>query len=181
MKTKITLLISVSAIIALMLLSSCREGPVGPAGRDGYSNVSILTFDILYDRWFRNNNETNSWFYDLSTSRINYDILDAGAVLFYYGLIESDGYVDKWYAVPFTDVYLNAGRYYENIMDATYSFQLISISVRDTYPMAIDWPFTRDIRIKAVILEVAQANMIKKNNVDTKNYNEVKKALNIID
>lgn len=181
MKTRINILISAVMLLTVMLLSSCREGPVGPAGRDGYSNVSILTFDIFKDGWGRNLNETNSWFYDLSTSRIDYNILDAGAVFFYYGLIESSGYVDKWYSVPFTDVYLKDGRYYENIMDATYSLNLISITVRDTDPVYIDWPFTEKIRIKAVILEVAQANILKQNNIDTKNYNEVKKALNIID
>jgi hypothetical protein len=106
-------------------------------------------------------------------------VVDNGAVLFYYGFYESNGYVNKWFSIPFTNIYYDGGRYYEKIYDATYQPGTLELEIRDTNPLRYDMPFDRDVKIKAIIVEGEKFNMLKKNDIDLKNYSEVSNALNL--
>lgn len=165
-----------------IFVSSCfieNDGPVGPPGKDGWSDIKIITFNIYLNDWARDNSQVNYWYYEYYTNLVDYVVVDQGAVLFYYGYIEPNGYVNKWFFIPFTNVYYDEsiGRYYEKIYDAMYSPGKLEIEIRDNNPTRFNYPDKGDVRIKAVILEGTQYNMLKNNEVDLKNYNEVMKTL----
>jgi|GEM_PF-6348670 len=174
-------LLALAAILSLTM-TSCfieNDGPMGPQGNDGWSDIKIITFDIYYNSWGRDNSQLNYWYYEYNTNLVDYYVVDKGAVLFYYGYIEGNGYVNKWYFIPFTNVYYDegTGRYYEKVYDAMYSNGKLEIEIRDNNPKRFDYPDDRDVRIKAVILEGTQYNMLKNNDVNVKNFDEVVNAL----
>ncbi|MFC2131689.1 hypothetical protein ACFLSQ_09665 [Bacteroidota bacterium] len=184
MKTKFKLLMSSAVLLTTILLTSCNiesEGPIGPPGNNGWSDIKIITYDIWSNEWLRDNSEPNYWYNIYITNLVDYYVLDQGAVLFYYGTIENDGYVNKWYFIPFTNVYWDDkySDYFETIYDATYSNKTLEITIRDTNPDVLTSPETNDIRIKAVILEGEQYSMIMQKEVDVKNFNEVKGAFEV--
>ena len=176
---RLSLLFTVGMI---SLLSSCyveNDGPVGPAGNDGWSDIKIITYNIYLNEWSRDNSQINYWYHEYYTDLVDYYVVDKGAVLFYYGYIETGGYVNKWFFIPFTNVYFDegSGRYYEKIYDAMYSPGKLEIEIRDNNPFRYNLPDNRDVRIKAVILEGTQYNMIKSKNINLNNFNEVLKAI----
>ncbi len=181
MKTKFKLLMSSVVLLTTILLTSCNTESEGPMGPPGWSDIKIITYDIWSNEWLRDNSERNYWYNIYITNLVDYYVLDKGAVLFYYGTIENDGYVNKWYFIPFTNIYWDDkySNYYETIYDATYSNKTLEVTIRDTNPDVLTGPETNDIRIKAVILEGEQYSMIKQKEVDLKNFNEVKEAINI--
>lgn len=184
MKKQIKIL-SLTFIIGLFLLISCTvekigpTGPQGPPGEDGWSDIKIIDFDILFDRWLRDNSEPNYWYFIYKTSLVDWYVVDDGAVLFYYGYIENDGNVNKWYFIPFTNIYWDEAYqdYFEKIYDANYSHETLEITVRDTHPDYFDFPESYDIRIKALIMEGTYYNLLKQKDIDFKDYNNVRKAL----
>jgi hypothetical protein len=172
--------------IATVLLSACKienQGPMGPSGADGYANIKIVNFDIFYNDWLRDNSELNYWYYDYTTNLVDYYVIDHGAVLFYYGYIENDNNVNKWYIIPFTNVYYDVtlGRNFEKIYDASFSYGKLEIEIRDKNTTRFNWPDDRNVRVKAVILEGTQYNILKNKNVDIKDYNSVARELKIND
>lgn len=179
--------ISITIFTLLILLNSCtvqNQGPVGPPGprgNDGIANIKILTFNLYPNDWLRDKSETNLWFFRITTPYIDYDIIDYGTVLFYYGFPENDGNVNLWYALPFTDIYYEGDLTNAKIFDAFYYYQTIELTYKDTSPTYLNLPDLGDIRIKAVILEGTPINRIKLKELNTKDYNQVKKAFNISD
>ncbi|MFH1050474.1 MAG: hypothetical protein V1779_06025 [bacterium] len=182
MKKRIRLSMAFIATIMTMALSSCfieNDGPVGPPGENGWSDIKVITYNINYNQWLRDNSQLNYWYYEYYTNLVDYYVVDKGTVLFYYGYIENNGFVNKWFSIPFTNVYYDggSGRYYEKIYDAIYSPGKLEIEIRDNNSIRFDWPDDRDVRIKAVILEGTLYNQLKTENVDLKNYNAVMNAV----
>jgi hypothetical protein len=183
MKKNFKYTLAVLSALLTLTLASCyveNDGPVGPPGKDGWSDIKIVTFNIFYNQWLRDNSQLNYWYFEYNTNLIDYYVVDNGAVLFYYGYIEPNGYVNKWYFIPFTNVYYDeaSGRYYQKIFDAMYSYGKLEIEIRDNNPTRFNYPDDRDVRIKAVILEGTQFNLLKTKNTDLSNFNEVVKTLN---
>ena len=188
MKVKVSTLLTAMLVLVSLSLTSCyveSEGPVGPrgpAGEDGWSDIKIITFDVYYDAWSRDNSELNYWYYVYQTSTIDYYIVDKGAVLFYYGYYDRDGYVNKWYSIPFTNVYYDEGQgmYFEKIYDANYSPGQIELEIRDLNTVQFDYPDDRDIKVKAVILEGDLYSSLIKKGVDVKDLDALQRELNKI-
>lgn len=187
MKTIYKSVILASMFAFVLLLNSCTVenqgpiGPQGPRGDDGISNIKILTYNVYLSDWARDNSETNLWFFRITSPYINYDIIDYGTVLFYYGFPENDGNVNLWYALPFTDIYYEGDLTNAKIFDAFYYYETMEFTYKDTSPTYLNNPDIGDIRIKAVILEGTPINKIKLKGVDTKDYSQIKKVFNISD
>ena len=187
MKTIYRILSLTVVFISMLLINSCtvqNQGPVGPPGRrgnDGIANIKILTYNIYLTDWARDNSQTNLWYFKITSPYINYDVIDYGTVLFYYGRPENDGNVNLWYALPFTDIYYEGDLTNAKIFDAFYYYQTIELTYTDTSPTFLDRPDIGDIRVKVVILEGTPINKIKLDSVNTKDYNQVKKIFNISD
>ncbi len=186
MKKRIKLSMALIATLLTVTLSSCyieNDGPVGPSGENGWSDIKVITYNIYFDQWKRDNSELNYWYHEYYTNIVDYYVVDKGTVLFYYGYIENDGFVNKWFSIPFTNVYFDegSGRYYNKIYDAMYSQGKLEIEIRDNNSYRFDLPDSRDIRIKAVILEGTLYNKLKTDDVDLKSFNALMNAVNISD
>lgn len=183
MNTKFKLILATFLALIILSLNSCfisEQGPVGPQGpkgEDGWSDIKVITFTIFVNSWKRDNSELNYWYFDYSTNLINYNVIDRGTVLFYYGYYDRDGYVNKWYSIPFTNIYYDQalGQYFQKIYDANYSPGLLEIEIRDLNPTRFDYPDNRDVAIKAVILEGDKYNMLMKSGVDVRDFNAIKR------
>ncbi len=187
MKKNLSYILASFFILISFSLNSCSiegegpMGPPGPKGEDGWSDIKIITFTIYPNYWLRDNSELNYWYYDYPTSLVNYYVVDNGTVLCYYGYYDRDGYVNKWYSIPFTNVYFDEalGQYFQKIYDVNYSPGHIEIEIRDLNPTRFDYPDDKDVAIKAVILEGDKYNMLLDSGIDTKDFNAVQKFFNI--
>lgn len=184
MKTKFRLSLIGTMILLTLFMTSCiieNDGPISPKTNDGWSNIKVISFNINYNAWSRDNSDRNFWYYTYYTSLIDYYVVDKGAVLFYYGYYDNSGYVNKWYSIPFTNVYYDndLGRYYERVFDASYEPGILELEIKDTNPIRFEWAEEKDIKVKAIILEGHRYNMLKKEDVDLKNFSEVSKALKL--
>ena len=184
MKTKFRLSLIGTMIFVALFMTSCfieNDVPVDTYYDDEQADIKVITFTINYNAWGRDNSDRNFWYYTYNTSMIDYYVVDNGAVLFYYGNYDNSGYVNKWYSIPFTNVYYdnNLGGYYERVYDASYEPGILELEIKDTNPIRFEWAEEKDIKIKAIILEGHRYNMLKKNDIDLKNYSEVSSALNL--
>ena len=186
MKKKFTLVLTALLAVISLTMTSCivdgTVGPMGPAGQDGWSDVKVIDFVIPLNSWQRDNSELNYWYYIYNTNLIDEYVVDNGAVLFYYGYFENSGYVNKWYSIPFTNLYFDEGLgyYYEKIYDASHAIGQVEIDIRDLNPTRFNYPDDRDVAIKIVILEGDHYNMLKKEGVNLKDFGELQRRVDLL-
>lgn len=135
MKTQIIFLFS----IALLTTAGCKkEGPAGPAGKDGNANVHGQVFTV--NNW---SYSSPSYHADMSFSAITQDIINTGAVLVYlsngsggYSQLPLTYYPSPSYSRTFETVSYPGGvRIYITDSDLTapttpgsYTFKVVAIS-----------------------------------------------------
>jgi hypothetical protein len=71
-------------VASMLVFTSC--GKEGPAGKDG---VDGLNADVFYSVWYTPtiwNGQTGDWYFDVSNSAINQDIVEGGVILAYVSL-----------------------------------------------------------------------------------------------
>ncbi len=165
MKKNFKIFVAGLMIIAATFSSCSKEGPVGPAGKNG--NANVVSSSSVITNW-NYNSSIESWVGVHTYPAITQSILDKGAVLAYL----KDG--NSYYQMPFT--------FYDNPDYAT------SLKV-ETYlgGLSVHWadsdlnepihPGNRTIKVVVISASELKAHP----NVDFKNYNAVKKAFNVVD
>ena len=82
MKSKLCIL-ALTVILTILLLPGCgKEGPAGRDGIDGNANV-------IYSQWYTPtswNGSAHDWYFDVTNSAINQDIVEGGVILAYVSL-----------------------------------------------------------------------------------------------
>lgn len=160
-------------ILSAILISSCT-GPAGPAGPKGNANVKTYTYFVNYDDWDLNN---NLFTYDIDIDDINENIFYNGYIAVYIwenGMIPFQRHItQEWIdgTNRYWDLYYRIG--IGGIMLNIY-FYSDSEEVKPYLPIG-------GTTIKVVLIPGEKANILQKKGIDLKNYNEVKKELNIID
>lgn len=82
MKTKPIILLLLASFSLLFWPGCEKEGPAGPPGKDGNANV-IASPWYTPSVW---NGQTGDWYFDVSNSAINQDIVESGVILAYASL-----------------------------------------------------------------------------------------------
>ena len=158
LKTIFSLLILTSSLI----FSSCtKEGPVGPAGKDGNANVvsSTLT-NVSWDE------DGNTWVINLTYPAITQEIINSGAVLVYIG--GNNSYTQLPFTIYSSDEYSTSFNY-------AVSVGSIQIECSDSDLILPQQP--GNVNIKVVVIASSQKHLIQ--DTDVSNYNEIKDALNL--
>lgn len=160
-------------VVALFAMSCSKDGEVGPAGpagangingtngTNGNANVNGTTdFTILPTDWLSSGNLK---YVTITNNGVTQNIVNTGMVMVYQKVNNS------YIALPFS----NSG------IDRGFSFGLnyiqISLSAYNNTAFTISTNFT----IRAVI--VSSTNKMANPNINWKNYEEVKRALNLAD
>jgi hypothetical protein len=164
---KYSFLLSLILLIGSICLSSCssKEGPAGPAGtagKDGNANVKSQIIEVNASEW---EDIVNGNGYDVSKtcSIITSSIVNNGAVLAY---VEQDG---AYIALP---TRLDAFE-----VNITYAYEVSTIGFAVEFDNIVPNPENTKFKVVAI----SSSTLIENPNLDLKNYNEVKQALNLKD
>ncbi|MFZ2205546.1 MAG: hypothetical protein WAV23_03065 [Minisyncoccia bacterium] len=151
----------------LVLLNGCKkEGPEGPAGKDGNANVQSST--ITFSTWLWDG--TNNYDYsDFTWAAITSSIVDKGAVLVY---VNTPG---GWAPLPRT-IYPSAT--YSESQRFIYNVGTFRIIVQDS-DLTQPSPALGSWTIK--ILTIESKTMVANSNLDWSNYNAVKIRFELTD
>lgn len=150
MKTKLSMLVFISAAFFAIFLTSCVdiEGPPGPSGKDASYFVKTLYYDIKPSDWIKSE-EDGVWYDVRESDYVNWNIVDNGAVLFYLKSLNND----TWLLLPSTQIVReNDTLVYSTEYEPWYGVGELIIQWRDTHPtnpLPPDWTCT----IKVVIIE----------------------------
>lgn len=169
---KIIKFLTIGLLIAgVTSLSSCKkEGPIGPAGKDGIdgnANVTSNTFTVNSWNWTLSD---YVYYADLSVPSITSSIANTGLVQVYMESTSSPG---VWLNMPWTEWFSS--------YTSTYNFNHGTGSVRvfkaDSDLQAPSNPGLR--RFKVIAIE--SSGMIANPDVDWANYESVKETFNLAD
>jgi hypothetical protein len=152
------------AFMVIVLLFGCK-GDKGPTGPMGNANVKSFRFTVTASDW--NYGGTRVVYYDKATSLITNNILDNGTVILYYEL--SAG---VWVSLPNSFYKLNGTSYSINYACALEKIEVV-IGSPDQYAADLKLSET----FKAIIID-GTTSLPK---INYKNYEEVRKALNLIE
>lgn len=165
MKSK--LLFALVLLSTLFLFTRCtKEGPEGPAGKDGNANVKSST--VTFSNWTWDSG--NSYMYvDFTWSAITSSIVNSGALLIYVNTTSG------WAQLPRT-IYPSAS--YSESQRFTYNVGSFRIIVQDSdflqpTPALGTWT----IKVVAIEASARKANP----DLDWSNYNDVKERFNLTD
>jgi hypothetical protein len=161
--------------LSFLALNSCKkEGPVGPAGKDGNANV-ISSNTVTINNWtstFDNGTEFN-YSTIITWPSITQAIKDNGIVMIYM----HDNTTTNWTALPYSESgtgYSDALNFEIALGQTTISFEGVDNS-GSPGASALNGFFT--FRLVAIPSSARKANP----DLDWKNYNAVKTALNLKD
>ena len=172
MKNKLLPLASLSI---LLLIASCKkEGPQGPAGKDGNANV-VSSNTVVLSNWSSVYDDGTDFLYSSTVTwpTITQDVKDRGVVMVYY----HDNTTTNWTAVPYSE----AGTGYSYSMNLDVAVGAVNISFEgydntgSPGASALNGLFT--VRLVAIPASARQANP----NVNLKDYNAVKQAYHLND
>lgn len=163
-------MISIKTISALLLLvtmtlfSSCKkEGPAGPAGKDG--NANVVSSTITSSSWAY---AAPSWVITFTNPAITQEIINSGAVL----------------------VYLKVGNSYNQLPLTFYPSSDYSTTIEvSTFVGGLSLFWTDSDLIQPInpgsrtfkVVVIAASGRIQNPNVDYSNYEEVKSTFNLED
>lgn len=165
MKNKLYFSILLTTLVSFTF--SCKkEGPPGPAGKDGNANVKSST--VTFSNWAWNSSGLYDYA-DFTWGEITSDVANNGAVLIYVN--NGNG---GWLPLPRTIYPNNSYSQSQRYVYATGSFSIIVQDSDLTQPIN---PGTWTIRAVAVAGSVRHANP----NLDWDNYEAVKKTLHLAD
>ena len=163
MKNRITIL--VITVLFVSILPGCKkEGPPGPAGKDGNANVKSTTH--TFSNWYWNSSYAYDYA-DFTWGEITSDIVNSGSVFVYL----SDG-IGGWIPLPRT-VFPSSS--YSQSQRYVYYQGGFSIIVQDSDLTQPGNPGTWTIKVLSVAGSVRTANP----DLDWNNYEAVKTALNL--
>jgi len=165
---------AVVLLTAIMTISCSKDGATGPAGATGAAGtngingnanvVGSTTVSVPPSNWTNNSNST-SWSTTLTWQAITQAIVDKGSVSVFFQL------GTEWVALPYSNP---QNHYFTN-----YGFALgmveINISTETGYTLTS--PGSNIFRVVAISASNKAANP----NTNWNDYNQVKKALNIVD
>ena len=161
-------------VVALFAMSCSKDGEAGPAGPAGANGINgtngtngnanvIGTNTLTVSSWTSSNNGA-LWSTSLSATGITQTIVDRGMVSVFIG--DSSG---AWTSMPYTIG--NASWFY------SFGVGFINIYKTNTNLAAIANPGSQTFRV----VIISPSNRIANPNTDWKNYEQVKRALNLAD
>lgn len=142
-------------------------------------------FEVGSGNWALDEN-TGAWYYTFNTGIIDKAVIDFGAVLVYVAELNSNA--DRWRALPRTEIYYNDDPEKGEIGEFDYSIEwgywigpgYLELEIYHSNPTIAPANFPDfNADFKLVVLDEVQAETLRKNNVDTRNYHEVEEALGI--
>lgn len=137
-------------------------GPTGPAGQDGSVGVKVYNRDIYYSEWY---SQTGGKYYMIRNIPFN---ANSTVLVFQY---RSDQ-ANYWYALPYTRVNSN-GSTTTWLYSLLYSSQVIQLEMMGaTFTGATSWK---------IITIQGSLGKRSSENIDFRNYEEVKKAFQLPD
>lgn len=168
MKKIITLL----AVVGLVLFSACEgpEGPPGMPGQDGQDGIGAVTFDIVNQNLFKEDNNTysvsNTFFNEVGTNLLGSDM-----VLIYWKSGSTNTNLSVWKLIPRRINFSNG-----DVLDYDFDFSVEDyiISAHGNYALANrpEYIFGQTFRVVIVPNDLLSS-------VNINNYNEVISALRI--
>ena len=161
--------LSIALITLLSLFSGCKkEGPAGPAGKEGNANVKSST--TTFSNWTWDGSSGVEYDYvDFTWGEITSEIVNTGGVFIYV----SNG-AGGWLPLPRTIFPNNAYTQSQRFVYTTGAFRIIVQDSDLTQPLN---PGTWTIKVLAVASSLRQANP----DLDWNNYEAVKEALQLED
>ena len=172
MKTKNTIILF---SLVLFTFSSCKkDGPVGPAGKDGNANV-IASNTLMLNNWSSTFDNGTEFTYSsiITWGSISQAIKDNGVVMIYI----HDNTTTNWTALPYSESgtgYSDAFNFEVAVGQVTVTFDGFD-NTGSPGAAALNGVFT--IRMVAIPSSVRIANP----NVNLKDYNAVKAAFHLKD
>ncbi|WP_297509146.1 hypothetical protein [Flavobacterium sp.] len=155
---------SIFLLLVFTFFSCSEDGKDGKDGVDGNANViGTNTVTTSSSNW-SSNTSGSFWYTTLSLPAITQSIIDKGVV----SLFKSDSN-GAWIAMPYTIG--NQSWYYE------FGVGFINIYTTNTNLSSMPNPATQKFRV----VVISASNRIANPNVNWKNYDEVKYALNLED
>lgn len=151
--------------ISSLLFNSCtKEGPEGPAGKDGNANVNSQTFYVNSPDWFSTG---VSYYCNVYPSALSADILNNGAILVYMDYESTDR------QLPLT---IFNGTY-ETLYDHSMTEYNVKVEVANTNLTMPANPGYHKIRVVTMSRQMMQQHP----NTDWKNYYAVQKEFHLKD
>jgi hypothetical protein len=168
MKT-LKVIISIVVIASTTLIQGCtKKGDVGPAGKDGSSNVSATVFQASSWSWSAPN-----YYINLNVPEITSDNLTSAAIMVYFTKDNT-----KWIAVPFTQY----NSPYNYLMGFNTSIGQVQVTwIYDSSLSSGDNPnIYYGVTTQYKVVVIPKGAKAAHPDVNLNNYSEVKKAFNIM-
>ncbi len=160
--------ITTAVVLTLILgLSSCKKGDTGPAGSQGTAgtngSANVQSFTVTTNNASWGLDGSNSYTSAINVTAINSSVLNGGTIQVFIG----DGTSTEWGALPFS----------YSIVQYNYSYKVgqVLLSVSLSTGAAPSNPGGQQFKI----VVIPPAKIIP--NVNIKNYEDVKKAYNLVD
>lgn len=168
---KLLKITGINILLTIMsLVQGCtKKGEVGPAGKDGSSNVSATVFQVSSWTW-----SSPNYYVNLNVPEITSANITSAAIMVYF---TTDG--NKWTAVPFTQ-YHSPSNYF---MGFNTSINRVQVTwIYDSSLSQGDNPNVYyGVTVQCKVVVIPKAAKAAHPNVDLNNYNEVKKIFKLLD